>query len=222
VAQPFIPSIKIDKEITRIREKVEEFNQRIESYGLNPAMVFAAVEKFKELFFEPDGEFYWFFDKMELAHREGSYLFVHAGVDDSVAQLLLDRDVEELNRSFHRTLNEDPFALYHGRLGNVFRTKYRDFDQALSPLGTQALRDAGIHSIVHGHRNIHHGHRLVIRQGILNFECDASVDRNTRKIEGLEGLGGAVLAFRPDGEVLGISTDHPYIKSFTPPLLTLA
>ena len=48
----------------------------------------------------------------------------------------------------------------------------------------------------------------------MNFECDSSVDRNTRKIEGLPGIGGAVAILRPDATLLGISTDYPYAKLF--------
>jgi hypothetical protein len=221
VATPLIPKVKIDKELVRIREKKKEFEERCDSFGLSPQMTFAAVLKFKELFFEADGLYHWFFNDMELAYRHGSYLFVHAGVDDSISKFLLEHSLEELNQSFHRTLKEDPFTLYHGRLGNVFRTKYRDFDFPLTSIGTQALKDAGIHAIVHGHRNILHGHRLVIRQGILNFECDTSVDRNTRKLEGLYGPGASVVIFQPNGQVQGISTDYPAIKTFTPSLVTL-
>jgi amphi-Trp domain-containing protein len=53
---------------------------------------------------------------------------------------------------------------------------------------------------------------MVMRQGLLNFECDASVDRNTRKLLGLSGAGGAATVFRSNGVVEGISTDYPHIK----------
>jgi len=54
---------------------------------------------------------------------------------------------------------------------------------------------------------------------LLNFECDASIDRNTRRKEGLKGQGAAVTIFLPDRVVLGISTDYPYIKIFEPAAL---
>lgn len=219
-ASGLIPQIKIDKEIGRIAEKCHEFEERLQSFGLTLPLVYAAVQEFRRLFFHPDGKYHWFFNEMALVYRDGSYLFAHAGVNDGVARLLLEHGPNELNRAFHRTLAEDPFTLYHGRLGNVLRTKYREFDYPLTTAGTQALKDAGLHAIVHGHRNILHGHRLVIRQGILNFECDVSVDRNTRKVEGLHGEGAGVVIFRPSGEVLGISSDHPTIKCFTPRTIT--
>ena len=37
-----------------------------------------------------------------------------------------------------------------------------------------------------------------------------------RKKEGLEGYGAAVTIFRPEGVVMGVSTDYPYIKVFEP------
>jgi hypothetical protein len=64
-----------------------------------------------------------------------------------------------------------------------------------------------------------------MREGLLNFECDSSVDCNTRKIEGLRGAGGAVVVFRPDAVALGVSADYPHVKVFDAtrvfPLLTI-
>ena len=56
----------------------------------------------------------------------------------------------------------------------------------------------------------------MLRKGMLNFECDATIDRGTRSKEGLQGPGAAVTIFRPDRTVLGISTDYPYIKVLEP------
>ncbi|MFT7090377.1 MAG: hypothetical protein ACJAYW_000337, partial [Candidatus Azotimanducaceae bacterium] len=88
--------------------------------------------------------------------------------------------------------------------------------------GVANLHRAGIYAIVHGHRNILQGQRLVIREGMLNFECDASVDANTRQVEGLCGPGAATVVFTSDGKVRGISTDYPYIKIFHPGYITVA
>jgi hypothetical protein len=49
---------------------------------------------------------------------------------------------------------------------------------------------------------------------MLNFECDASVDCNTRELEGLDGWGGAATVFEPKGRIFAISTDYPYVKVF--------
>jgi hypothetical protein len=54
----------------------------------------------------------------------------------------------------------------------------------------------------------------VFRGGVLNFECDASVDCNTRQREQLQGLGAAATLFLPSARVLGISTDYPSVKRF--------
>lgn len=222
VAAKWIPPEKLKKELNRIREKTFEFEERARGFGLNLEKVYAAVTRFRELFFEPEGRYYWFFNNMRLAHREGSYLFVHAGVDDSVADKLLKSGVENLNAEFRRALHEDPFELYHGVLGNSFRTKYREFDYGFSEAGVDKLHRAGIYAIVHGHRNILQGQRLCIRAGMLNFECDASVDCNTRIVEGLHGPGGAAVIFEPGGQVNAVSTDYPYIKRFHPGFITVA
>jgi len=59
-----------------------------------------------------------------------------------------------------------------------------------------------------------HGQRIMLRHGIVNFECDTTMDRNTRKKEGLPGHGVAVTIIEPDGQVIGISRDHPCKKVF--------
>ena len=220
-AQCWIRPEKLEKEIGRIREKTVEFEEQLHKVGLDIHKAYAALAKFRELFFEPGGRYFWFFDEMKLAHREGSYLFVHAGVDDTIAKTLFEEGTESLNRQFREELQKDPFVLYHGALGNAFRTKYRSFDFDFTAKGVDSLHRSGLHAIVHGHRNILQGQRVVIRQGMLNFECDASVDCRTRELEGLFGPGGAVLKFLTNGDVHGISTDYPFVKRFHPGIVTI-
>ena len=102
-------------------------------------------------------------------------------------------------------------------MANIIRTKYRPIDMPLTRHGVKLLRKkSGVHAIVHGHRNLLHGQRVMLRKGIVNFECDTTLDRNSRKKEGLQGQGAAVTIFRPEGLVMGISSDYPYIKVFEP------
>jgi hypothetical protein len=205
VAKGLVPDKKIGKELTRIHR---------------------AAEKARELFLEPGGEFHWFFERMDVARRWGSFLLVHAGVDDVTAKLLAEHNVWGVNTWFQRLLADDPFELYHGPVGNMFRTKYREIDHPFTEAGVEDMYEAGLYGIVHGHQNILKGQRVLMREGLLNFECDASVDCNTRKVEGLHGLGGAVVIFRPDGVALGISSDYPHVKVFDAarifPYLTIA
>lgn len=213
-AKGLVPAKKLEKELLRIREKIADLETYGHSYGLTLGALHATVEECRKLFLSPSGEFGWFFERMDIAYRAGSFLFIHAGVDDHVAQLLREHGVEGLNSEYRRLLKTDLFQLYHGPIGNCFRTKYRDFDYPLSRAGVENLQGAGLYAIVHGHRNIHNGQRIVFRNGVLNFECDASVDRNTRILEHLKGPGGAATLFLPKGEIHGVSTDHPFIKVF--------
>jgi len=226
VAKGLVPDKKIAKELKRIREKMVELPRKCEQLGLSLAHIHRAATKAVELFLEPGGEFHWFFERMDVARRWGSFLLAHAGVDDVMAELLSRDNVSGANVCFHRLLADDPFELYHGPVGNMFRTKYRDFDHPFTDTGVEHMYEAGLYGIVHGHQNILRGQRVLMREGLLNFECDASVDCNTRKIEGLRGPGGAVVVFRPDGVALGISADHPHVKVFEAerifPLLTIA
>lgn len=215
-AAALIPPKKLLKEIARIREKALELELTCENLGMSLGEVYAALERARRMFLGPDGELAWYFERMNLARREGSFLFVHAGVDDAVARVLAGGGVDALNAWYRRLVDVDLFELYHGPLGNAFRTKYRDIDFPLTPSGVADLHRAGIYAIVHGHENLLRGQRLSLRQGILHFQCDASIDCNTRRLEGLEGPGGAAVIFEPRGRIQAISTDDPFIKEFDP------
>jgi hypothetical protein len=226
VAKGLVPDKKIAKELARIREKMVELPSRCRQLGMTLGDIHRAATRALDLFLRPGGEFHWYFERMDVVRRWGSFLLVHAGVDDVVAKLLANENVSGVNTWFHNLLANDPFELYHGPVGNMFRTKYRDFDHPFTEIGVEHMYEAGLYGIVHGHQNILRGQRVLMREGLLNFECDASVDCNTRRIEGLRGPGGAVVVFRPDGVALGISADYPHVKVFDAsrvfPLLTIA
>ena len=180
-------------------------------------MVYAAARKWQQLFLHKKGEYAWFFKSMKLGSREGSFIFVHAGVDDRMAKLISEKSMKHINRKFRKQMYRDPFDFYYGPMANIIRTKYRSIDRPLTRHGVKLLRKkSAVHAIVHGHRNLLHGQRVMLRKGIVNFECDTTLDRNTRKKEGLAGVGAAVTIFRPEGLVMGVSTDYPYIKVFEP------
>ena len=210
-----MPDAVIQREMDRLRNKKETFEEACDAAGLSLRMVYAAACKWQELFLHPKGEFAWFFKRMKLARREGSFIFVHAGIDDAMAKLVCEKGVGHLNRKFRKQLSGHPFDLYYGPMANIIRTKYRKHDRPLTRHGVKILRQqSAVHVIVHGHRNLLKGQRVMLRKGIVNFECDTTLDRNSRKKEGLKGAGAAVTIFRPEGLVMGISSDYPYIKVF--------
>jgi hypothetical protein len=212
-----MPDSTIEREVQKLRKKIKRFEADCERADLSLRMVYAAAKKWQELFLDPEGEYAWFYQRMQLGCREGSFVFVHAGIDDRMARLISDKGMKKLNRRFRKQMYQDPFEFYYGPLANIIRTKYRQIDMPLTRRGVKILRqETGIHVIVHGHRNLLHGQRVMLRKGIVNFECDTTMDRNTRKEEGLAGQGAAVTIFRPEGVVMGVSTDYPYIKVFEP------
>ncbi|MCB9464017.1 MAG: metallophosphoesterase [Candidatus Eisenbacteria bacterium] len=213
-AGDLVSPAKMEREVRRIREKIVELGEAADQAGLSLGMVHAATVAAKRLFLEPDGEFAWFFQEMQLARQAGSFLFVHAGVDDKVARWIRDEGVAGVNARFRDLMEHDLFELYHGAIGNVFRTKYRETDLPFGPDGIEDMHRAGIYAIVHGHRNLCRGQRVSVYNGMLNFECDASIDRNTRVIEGLNGPGAAAVTFRPEGRISATSTDYGRIKVF--------
>ncbi len=207
---------QLKRELERVQKKYDRFEGECEKAGMNLRQVYAAVEKWKELFLIPGREFHWFYKYMRLSYRSGSFLFIHAGLDNDIAKLLRSKGVKELNQIFRKALFDSPFDFYYGSLCNTIRTKYRDVDHPFTKKGARFLRHAGVSAVIHGHRNLYHGQRIVLRRTVLNFECDASLDKHTRKKEGVPGFGAAVTIIEPDGKILGISSDYPYIKVFDP------
>lgn len=219
VASWAMPDSGIEREMKRLRVKLESFEDDCLSAGMSLRMVYAAAKKWQQLFLEPKGEFFWFFDQMQLAYRRASFLFIHAGLDDQIAQIVDEKGVKHLNREFNDKVRMDLFDFYYGPLANTIRTKYREVDRPLTLRGVESVRNRKIHAIVHGHVHLQHGQRITLRKGMINFECDSTLDRNTRKRNGVEGHGAAVTIIHPDGLVKGISVDYPFIKVFEPSLL---
>ncbi len=216
IARWVMPEPTVEKETRRLREKLDQFAESCDRAGLSMREVYATVLICRRMFLEPDGEFAWFFGEMKLARREGSFLFVHAGLDDRIAAQIEEQHVSGINRNFREAVGRDPFEFYYGPLANTLRTKYREVDMPLTHHGVERIHRLGIHAVVHGHASRSRGQRLMLRHGLLHLEGDVTLDRNTRRKEGLDGYGAGAAIIRPEGRILGISTDHPSIKRFDP------
>jgi len=206
----------MDREIQRILEKRETFKSAYKTLGMGLRQVYAAAQEAHRMFIQPRGKYAWFLPNLKLVAREGSFLFAHAGLDDDTAGRLAGGGTEALNQAFQREFKEDPFACYAGPLGNTLRTKYRPVDYPLTDIGSQALREAGIYAVVHGHRSNQQGQRLALRSRVLHIECDITLDRNSRRLQGMADRGAGITVIRPEGCVWGISSDHPRVKLFDP------
>ncbi|MBD2857484.1 metallophosphoesterase [Spongiibacter sp. KMU-158] len=211
-----MPDEAIERELIRIRKKVDDFEHACEKSGMTLRDIYAAAIKCKALFLKPSGEFSWFFKDMQLAYKAGSFLFIHAGLDDRIATLISEESVAHLNKLYRYQIQHDLFEFYYGALANTMRTKYRDVDMPLSQHGVETAYNSGIHAIVHGHRNRHEGQRIMLRQGMIHFEGDITLDRHSRKKEGLSGIGHGVTVIHPKGQVIGLSNDYPCAKVFEP------
>jgi len=209
-----MPAVTVEREVERVRKKMAGFERQCDKAGLSLRQVYAAALSCECMLLRPGGEFHWFYNHLRLAHRRGSLLFVHAGMDDQIAKLVRDQGIDILNRRFRKQIYHDPFEFYYGPLANTMRTKYRAVDRPWSGRGAERLHSAGIHALVHGHDNLPCGQRMLMRKGMLNFQCDATVDRNSRVKEGISGAGAAATLFQPTGRVLAISSDHRHIKCF--------
>ncbi len=219
IAQWLMPPRAIERELVRMRKKVDGFEQACADAGLSLRDVYAAAMRSQQLFLEPDGEFGWFFGDMQLAHRAGSFLFVHAGLDDRIATLIEEESVAYLNEQFRQQIRHDLFEFYYGPLANTMRTKYRGVDMPLTRHGVERAYRQGLHTVVHGHRNRTTGQRLTLRRGMLHIESDITMDRNSRRKENMDGYGAGVTIIDPAGYVLGISTDYPHAKVLRPDAL---
>lgn len=210
----------ISKEIDKLNEKLARFDRDCASAGLGFREMLAAALKCHEIFFEPTGRYAWFFEHMDVVSRAGSILFVHAGLCDSMCDLLAAEGVDALNARYRSEALEPTPAFYFGPVANLVRTKYRESDGDLSEAGVSALHGVGVHMVVQGHVNNHHGQRLLAKRGFLHLEADVTLDRSSRRQEGLEGIGaGATLIF-PSGDVIGLSRDYPWAKHFAPDRMT--
>ncbi|QPM92528.1 metallophosphoesterase [Pseudooceanicola algae] len=206
----------IRKEVTKLQEKLAKFDRDRARSGMSHRQILAAALKCHDIFFSPDGPYAWFFDRMEVVSRQGSVLFVHAGLCDSMCDLLASDGPDAVNAHYRAGAEVGSPAFYFGPLANLVRTKYRISDCRLTDAGVTALHRAGIHMVVQGHVNNHRGQRLLAKCGLLHLEGDVTLDRASRQLEGLEGIGaGATLIF-PSGDVIGLSRDYPRAKHFAP------
>ncbi|MDV7145318.1 metallophosphoesterase [Tropicimonas sp. TH_r6] len=206
----------IAKEIRRLREKRRSFEADLEAAGLALRHVVAAGIRCRKLFLEPEGEYGWFYARMEAACRIGSLLFVHAGIDDEICTLLAREGVAAVNARYRHEEQAHPLGFYFGSVANLARTKYRESDRPLSPAGVAALHGIGVKMVVHGHVNNHAGQRLLARGGLLHLQGDVTLDRASRLREGLRGIGAGATLVLPSGDVLGLSSDYPRAKHFNP------
>lgn len=207
----------IEREVNKMHSKTKSFEKHCIEAGLTLRHVYAASLQCEKLFLHKKGEFHWFFKKMKLVERRGSFLFLHAGLDDAMGELLLKNGTSYANKAFHRNLKHmDLFGFYYSSIANTFRTKYRDADLPLTERGVNAVHKAGIHFIVQGHVNRQHGQRITVKKGLIHIEADITLDAHSRQQEGLEGFGiGATLISKKQG-VIGISCDYPTAKIMRP------
>ena len=215
-AAPYLSPRAIEKEVRRLQKKAAKFDEFCQAQDLTVQMVYAAAQKCHQLFFKKSGEFSWFFRKMQLAYKKGSFLFVHAGLDDSISQQIQRQGIKTLNRRFKKALREDLFAFYFSSLATPFRTKYRDSDPIFTGKGAKAVKLRGIYCVVHGHVSHADGQQISLHKGLLHVEGDITLDRNSRRKEGLAGIGFGATIIHPKQMIIGISSDHPVAKVLSP------
>ncbi|MES0880832.1 metallophosphoesterase [Roseibium sp. SCP14] len=215
-AAPFLTQAGIEKELRKLKKKKKQFASQAASENLSMREVYAAALRCHELFLVPDGAYNWFYSSMDVVNRIGSLLFVHAGIDDAMCTLLCEQGIDAVNCRYRQEAEKDPFAFYTGPVANLVRTKYRPVDMLLTDDGVSRLHEDGIKMIVQGHVNNHRGQRILSKNGMLHLEGDVTLDRSSRLLEGLPGIGaGATLIF-PTGDVVGLSSDYPKAKHFKP------
>ncbi|MBU2318992.1 MAG: metallophosphoesterase, partial [Gammaproteobacteria bacterium] len=215
-AAGFLTVEGIDREVRKMESKNHSFEKHCLSAGLSLRQVYATSLKCQQLFLHKKGEFNWFFRRMELVAKRGSFLFLHAGLDDSMGQMLLKSGTKYANKAFHRNLKRrDLFSFYYSSIANTFRTKYRDADLPLTERGVNAIHKAGIHVVVQGHINRQQGQRITIKKGLVHVEADITLDCHSRTAEGLKGHGIGATLIGKDTGIVGLSCDYPTVKVMT-------
>jgi len=155
------------------------------------------IEKAKKMFLSPEGEFSWFFDSLDILHRDHEFLFVHAGVSDAFVSEIKMRGENSINRRFKFIFKKQTglHDFYYGPCGAAFRTKYRkEKDFTFTKMGAENLKDCGIKYIVHGHSNQISGHQVKSHQNIMHIMCDCSINVGTRQKIGLDDKSGYAVA----------------------------
>lgn len=206
----------VANEIDKLADKLLKFEEDLSPTGMGYREVLAALLKCHDLFEIPDGTYAWFYDRMEVVARSGSLLFVHAGLCDNMCHALAVDGVEDVNMRYRAATEDATLGFYFGPLANLVRTKYRTSDCTLTEQGVSALHRVGIHMIVQGHVNNHKGQRLLAKRGLLHLEGDVTLDRTSRRLEGLDGIGVGATLILPTGDVIGFSRDYPRVKHFAP------
>lgn len=206
----------IQRELRKMQRKYDHFEAACRKAGFTMRDVYATAMKCRQLFLHPGGRYAWFFARMQLSYRRGSFLFLHAGLDDEISRAIEQEGVAKLNKQFRQQMKNDLFQFYYGSLANTMRTKYRDSDLPLSEKGVEKVNRVGIHALVQGHVNRKHGQRMVLKHGLLHVESDVTLDRHSRHKEGLKGVGIGVTIIHPQQQLIGLSADYPYAKVFHP------
>lgn len=220
VAPQFLSAKQMDKELKQIAKKRLDMLEAAEEVGLQPYQLYQAIAFAHQLFVDPEGQFHWFLKELKLVHVSGSYLFCHAGIDDSIAKYFAqgaDNASQTINLHFQNALEKQQlFHLYYNEFGNVVRTKYRNKDYPLTAAGAEYLKQQQIFAIVNGHRSHLDGQKLYLRQGLLNFECDTELNENCRKKSKLKADGESVTIFDQNGTVKAFCNDMIAPKAFDP------
>lgn len=215
-AEGLLDRCALEREMDRFIKKQEHFEHLCEVSALSFRQVLAATLQWQKMFLKSGGEFHWFYKRMRLCYRQGSFLFIHAGLDDEVAAMIRRKGVKHVNKRFRKQFSERELSFYFGHIVNSIRTKYRAADHPLTKKGVRLVHESGIHAIIHGHKNVYNGQRISLRKNMINFECDTTMDSGSRSREGMRGAGAGVTIIHPDKFVLGISSDHEYVKVFDP------
>ncbi|MEO9777837.1 MAG: metallophosphoesterase [Sedimentitalea sp.] len=215
-AAPYLSPEAIASECWKLTAKIASFDAEVAKSGLTLRQVYAAAMLCQTLFFAENGAYRWFYDRMDVMKRSGSILFIHAGLCDSLCEIVSQDGLETVNSRFIDEARAEPFAFYFGKVANLVRTKYRPTDRELTSKGVQSLHRAGLKMVVQGHVNNHAGQRLLVKSGLLHLEGDVTLDRASRSLEGLPGIGVGATLIYPSGDVVGLSTDFPKAKLFQP------
>lgn len=206
----------IEREIGKLRNKASKFEHHCHANGLTLRQTYAAAQFAYKLFLKRKGEFSWFFRDMKLLTERGSFLFLHAGLDDALCHVLERRGVKYANKAFRKSLRaNDLFRFYYSPLANAFRTKYRAADLPLTERGLNRLLKTQTRILIHGHVNRQNGQRLALKHGLLHVECDVTLDRHSRQAEGLVGPGYGYALISEKTGLLGVSSDFSKAKQLS-------
>lgn len=203
---------RVEKEIRKTRKKAHELRGAMLQQQMSYILLWKLLDQLYNFMYSLE-----FVKNIEVLYRAGSFLFVHAGLNDTAASYIAKHGVEGLNQYARRSLKTHPFHTYNGWIGDLTRTKNVGYKPSnyfsLTDKGTSLLHSIGIHGFLRGHQSNIKGPTVSAtphKEPLLEIGCDCCMNMNSRREEGVYTPGHSLVRLSNNKvcDALYASTEH--------------